>query len=222
MEIYGDLDFKDVGQLIAAALKPEDPAQFPDVAAGFALDAIKQGRLAFFNSRVWIAVQITSGVATWVPLTNEINAYVHVQAVAATTWTINHNLTSGTPVVSVYDENNLQVIPDEIEPTSQNQVVVYFNAAVTGRAIVLTGDFEGVDRGDNPQQYALEHTQSAASDTWVVSHGFGYYPLVRVFTQNGASPDELEEILPASVVHNSLQQVTITFSTPRTGITRLV
>lgn len=222
MDIYGDLDFKEAGQLIAAALKPEDTNQFPDVAAGYALDAIQQGRLAFFNSRVWIAVEFVSGVATWIPITNEINAWIHVQADASDTWTINHNLQSGTPVVSVYDENNYQVIPDEIEPTSQNQVVVHFNTAVTGRAVVIAGDFEGVSRADNPQQHALVHNQTVAANTWVISHGFGYYPLVRVFTQNGASPDELEEILPASVVHNSTAQVTITFSTPRTGVVRLV
>ena len=218
MEIYGDLDFKEVGHLIAAALQLESPEQFPDVTAGFASGAILQGRLTFFNSRVWIAVEITDGVATWIPLTNEINAYIHTQATEATTWTINHNLQSGTPVVQIYDEENLMVIPDEIEPTSSNTVVATFNAAVTGRAIVLSGDFDGVSKADNPQFYAFEHEQTTAADTWVISHGLGYYPLVRVFT--GGSPDE--EILPASVVHNSTAQVTIKFSSARTGRVRLV
>ena len=212
MDIYGDLDFKEVGQLIAAALQPESPAEFPDGSA------IKQGRLAFFNSRVWIAVEISSGVATWVPLTNEINAYVHTQAQASTSWTITHNLQSGTPVLQIYDETNQMVIPDEVEPTSANAVTVTFGAAVTGRAIVIAGDFEGVDKSTNPQQFAFEYTQATDATTWVLSHGLGYYPVVRVFT--GGSPDE--EILPASIVHNSVMQVTITFSGARTGRARLV
>ncbi len=223
MEIYGDLDFKEVGQLIAAALKLESPEEFPDVTAGFAPGAIKQGRLAFFSNRVWIAVEITNGVATWVPLTNEINAYVHIQAVEASVWTIDHNLQSGTPVVQVYGDDNLMLIPDEVEPTSDNQVKVYFptgspSGAITGRAIVIAGDFEGLSRADNPQLYALEHIQTIAATTWVIAHGLGHYPLVRVFT--GGSPDE--EILPDSIVHNSVMQTTITFSTPRTGRARLV
>jgi len=225
MDIHGDLDFKEVGQLVAAALKPESTAQFPDVAASFAPDTIKQGRLAFFNNRVWIAVELNTvgsdEVATWIPLTNEINAYVHTQAVAATTWTITHNLNAGTPAVQIYDEENLMVIPDEIEPTGVNEVTVTFNAAVTGRAIVLTGDLDGVDSASNPQLQALEHDQTVTSDTWVISHGLGHYPLIRVFVKNG-SPEVDEEILPASIVHDSIMQATITFSTPRTGRARLI
>lgn len=228
MDIHGDLDFKEVGQLIAAALKPEGTNDFPDVVAGYAPSSIKQGRLAFFNSRVWIAVELTtvSGqeIATWVPLTNEINAYVHAQASASTTWTINHNLQGGTPVVQIYDEQNQMVIPDEVEPTTANQVVVTFNAAVTGRAVVLTGDFDGVDRNSNTQLFAFEHEQTVSSDTWVVSHGLGYQPIVRVFVPSGSgSPGTVdEEIQPQSIVHDSLMQVTITFSSPRIGRVRLI
>lgn len=223
MEIYGDLNFKDVGQLIAAAVKPESVNEFPDVAANFAAGTIKQGRLAFFNNRVWIAVTLTTSgsgeVATWIPLTNEINAYVHTQGNASTTWTITHNLQAGTPAVHVYDELNQMVIPDEVTPTDANTVTVTFNAAVTGRAVVIAGSFEGVSRNDGTQQFAFEHTQTAASLTWVVAHGLGYYPIVRVFVDNGGND---EEILPASVVHNSTMQVTITFSTPLAGRARLV
>jgi hypothetical protein len=218
MDIYGDLDFKEVGHLVSSALAMESPQQFPDETAGFALNGILEGRLTFFNNRVWIAVEITNGIATWVPLTNEINAYVHAQAVASASWNITHNLQSGTPVVQVYDELNQQVIPDEVEPASQNAVTVTFNSAMTGRAIVLVGNLTGLNRADYPQVFAFEHTQSVEGDTWIVAHGLGYYPIVRVFT--GGSPDE--EIQPASVVHNSTMQVTITFSSPRTGRVRMI
>lgn len=227
MEIYGDLDFKDVGQLIAAALKPEDVAQFPDIAAGFAAGTIKQGRFAFFNSRVWIAVALTvdgspsQEVATWIPITNEITAYTHIQAVAALQWNITHNLQEGTPVVQVYDSTGEMVIPVEIVPIDANNVRVDFNVPVAGRAIVLTGQYEGTSRSDGTQQFAVQHEVTEASDTWVIGHGLGYYPIVRVFVPNG-SPAAVEEILPASVVHNDLNQVTITFSSAHTGFVRLV
>lgn len=227
MDIYGDLDFKEVGQLVAAALKPESSVQFPDVAAGYTPDSIKQGRLAFFNNRVWMAVELTTvgseEVATWIPLTNEINAYVHTQGDASTTWTITHNLQTGTPAVQIYDETNLMIIPDEIEPTGISEVTVTFNSAVTGRAIVLSGDIEGVDKSANPQIQALEHEQTVASTTWVLSHGLGHYPIVRVFIPTGVdSPETFEEVQPASIVHDSIMQTTITFSVAYTGRARLV
>jgi hypothetical protein len=227
MEIYGDLDFKDVGQLISAALKPENPEQFPDLAAGFAAGTIKQGRFAFFNNRVWIAVALTADgspsqeVATWIPITNEITAYTHIQANTSTQWTVPHNLQEGTPVVQVYDANNEMVIPVEIIPVDANNVTIDFNVAVSGRAIILTGNYEGTSRSDGAQQFAFEHEQTVASTTWVIGHGLGYYPIVRVFTPSG-SPIATEEILPASIVHDSVMQVTITFSTARTGTARLV
>lgn len=149
MDIYGDLDFNETGHLIAAALKSEPTAQFPDVAAGNSIGAIKQGRLAFFNNRVWIAGTITTvgspqtEVATWIPLTNEINAYVHTQGAGSTSWVITHSLNAGTPAVQVYDETNSMVIPDEVVPTDANTVTITFNASVTGRAIILAGIFDG-------------------------------------------------------------------------------
>jgi len=220
MDIYGDLNFKEVGQMIAAALQPEGISQFPDAVASFAVGAIKQGRLAFFNSRVWIAVTITADgspaqeIATWVPITNEISAYVHTQPVASTVWTVSHSLIAGTPAVQVYDNTNKMVIPTNIVPVDNNTVKIYFDTAVSGRAIVLRGIFEGTQ--PQSQLFAFEETITVASDTWVISHGLGRYPIVRVFL------DTNEEIQPASIVHDSLMQVTITFSTPQIGTVRLV
>ena len=212
MNIYGNLDFKEVGQLIAAAIKPEEVADFPTG------NSIKQGRLAFFSGRAWIATEIISGVVTWVPITNEITSYVHTQDVANSTWTIDHNLYSGTPVVAVYDDAGYQLIPNEVQPTTINQVVISFGVAMTGRAVILSGDIDGVNKSDNPQQFSFMHTQSTAATTWVITHALGYYPIVRVFT-NDTPPNE---ILPQGVTHNSTMQLTITFSSARAGTARLV
>jgi len=220
MEIYGDLNFKEVGQLVAAALQEESMAQFPDAVASFAVGAIKQGRLAFFNNRVWIAVILTANgspveeIATWVPITNEINAHVHTQPVASTLWTVSHNLIAGTPAVQVYDNTNEMVIPTNIIPIDSNTVSIEFDTPVSGRAIVLKGIFDG--NQPQAQLFAFEETISVASNTWVIGHGLGRYPIVRVFL------DTNEEIQPASIVHDSLMQVTITFSSAQVGTVRLV
>lgn len=64
----------------------------------------------------------------------------------------------------------------------------------------------------------LIHTQGAASATWVVTHNFGYYPIVRVFSDFG---NGLEEFIPEDIVHDSLNQVTITFIDPYDGEAKL-
>ena len=170
------------------------------------------GMVVFVDKRVWICTELVVGQPTWVPLTNEINSYIHSQVTAATTWTITHNLNTTTPLVQIYDANNRMIIPDNIEPTSNNEVTVTVGNAATGRAIVMFGD---ISSGTAKPTYAFEYTQTTLSTTWVVPHGLGYFPIVRVFVGG-------EEILPSSVIHDSIYQTTITFSSAKTGIARLV
>lgn len=59
-------------------------------------------------------------------------AYVFVQAVPASTWTINH-LLGYKPNVTVVDSTERQVEGDVVY-TSQNQVVITFSAAFAGEA----------------------------------------------------------------------------------------
>lgn len=173
------------------------------------------GRLLFLNKRVWIAAEIAAGVVTWIPLTNEIDAYQHVQDTASTTWTITHNLSSGAPVVQIYDDTHTMVIPDSVDPQDQNTVVVTFSTAMSGSAIIIAGNTgPGVDRSENPLQFSYEQ-EFTASATWVIPHGLGYYPIVRTFIGN-------QEVQPASVIHDSIMQTTVTWSSPQTGIARLI
>ena len=52
----------------------------------------KVGQIAFINSVVYICIQITDNVPVWIPLTNTVSIYVHVQDVAAASWNITHTL----------------------------------------------------------------------------------------------------------------------------------
>lgn len=63
---------------------------------------------------------------------------------------------------------------------------------------------------------SFHHQQTVASSTWVVQHDLEYYPIVRVYTNSN------DEIQPLSVVHDSTTQVTITFSSSRTGTARFL
>lgn len=58
--------------------------------------------------------------------------YVHTQAVAASTWTINHNL-GFTPAVAVFTVGGQQMIA-EVLHTSINQTLIYLASAMAGSA----------------------------------------------------------------------------------------
>lgn len=62
-------------------------------------------------------------------------AYVHVQATAATTWTINHNL-GYRPSAELMDAGSREIDGDVYHPTV-NQAVVMFNVPVAGTARLI-------------------------------------------------------------------------------------
>jgi hypothetical protein len=61
--------------------------------------------------------------------------YLHTQTVAATQWTINHNL-GFKPDVALYDTGG-NVVEAQILHHSNDQIYIYFNAAVAGAARCL-------------------------------------------------------------------------------------
>lgn len=59
--------------------------------------------------------------------------YTHTQTVAATTWTVNHNL-GRRPAISVLSPGGVEVLA-EVLHASLNQVLVYFDQPYTGLVI---------------------------------------------------------------------------------------
>tara|TARA_R110001606_G_scaffold107430_1_gene232133 strand:+ start:1215 stop:4283 length:3069 start_codon:yes stop_codon:yes gene_type:complete len=72
-------------------------------------------------------------------------AYTHTQVSSATTWTINHNLSSSLLNVTVTDANKNVIVPLNIDLSDNNTAVVTFTENVAGFAIFssLTGNFAG-------------------------------------------------------------------------------
>lgn len=170
----------------------------------------KVGQFAFVNSIVFVCVTAGS-TPVWVPLTREITAYTHTQESPATTWTFTHGLNTTSINVQIYDASNNVIIPDSITSNGATGASVSFGTAQSGRAVVITGHFDG----NVKPNYAYTHFQSDSNTSWVITHNLGYNPIVRVFI--GTS-----EVQPASVTHNSSNQVTITFATPQVGYARLL
>ena len=98
------------------------------------------GRVVFKGAKLYMCVAINNTIPVWLPLTNKIDTYVHTEAVAATTWTVTHNLNTTIPLLQVYNAAGEMLIPDSVTPTSNNVMEVTFSAAVDGTAVVLFGD----------------------------------------------------------------------------------
>lgn len=171
----------------------------------------KVGQIVFKDRILYICVQIVDNTPIWVPLTNEITAYTHIQSSSSTVWTVNHPLNTSHVSVTVYDTNNRVVLPDEVTVVNSSQVTVGFSTAAQGKVVVLSGTFEGQAK----PTYAYEHYQTNPSTTWVIPHGLGRYPIVRVFIGN-------QEVQPESITFDTLDQVTITFSVAQVGQAKLI
>lgn len=168
------------------------------------------GQLAFVNSIVFICVTAGS-LPVWVPLTREITAYTHTQEAASVLWNVTHSLNTTSVNVQVFDGNNKVVLPSEVTTTGPNTLTIDFGSTQAGRAVVVTGHFDG----NVKPTYAYTHYQSVANTTWSITHNLGYNPIIRVFIGTN-------EVQPSTIVHNSTNQVTITFSTPQVGYVRMI
>lgn len=196
MKHHGSIDLQH-NELRNVTLEPA--ANFPLVP--------KLGSFLFKDKRVLICVEET-GLPVWVPLTQTLNTVQHAQAVATDTWTIPHQLNSADVMVQVFDQDGKVIIPDNIDCSKVNETTVTFSSAQGGRAILMLGDINGTPR----QTTTYEQTFNSV-DTVVVTHGIGTEPAIRVFVGG-------QEVQPASIVHNSNVQTTVTFNNPQSGIVR--
>jgi hypothetical protein len=152
--------------------------------------------------------------------------YNFTQAMGATTWSINHNLDTLTPLVDVYDPIYSQLIPAQVISIDNNNLEVRFSSPNSGYAILSKGS--GVSSiyavtasyaitASYSNYTGYNFIQSVSSNTWVVNHNLNnQYPLVQVYTSDNLA------ILPASISGSDFNTTIITFSSARTGYVRIV
>jgi hypothetical protein len=199
MKFYGNANLQQ-NELQNAALSTL--TTFPDVPV--------VGQLAFVNSIVYICVG-AGALPVWVPLTREITSYTHSQSESSSLWNITHNLNTTEVNIQVYGIDNKVIIPDEILVDTPTTAKVYVGTPITGKAVVVSGSFEG-----NPKPaYAFTYNQSQPSQAWIIQHDLGYHPIVRIFIG-------LNEVQPSSIVHNTANRVTVTFTSNQVGYARLL
>ena len=61
------------------------------------------------------------------------------QSFEGTTWNVNHNLDTDSPIVAVYDENSFQIIPQGVRIVDADNVQITFPTSATGSAVFAKG-----------------------------------------------------------------------------------
>lgn len=202
MEHHGNIDLLGKGMLVAASIQAE--TNFPSDP--------QPGRFVFKEDEgvLYFCVEIAGGLPIWVPLTKPRSMVRWTQSVAALEWTIPHDLNMSAVFVQVYDDNGRWVIPDQIITEEINQVTVTFSTPIVGTAVIMRGETEGA-----AQPLIAFEQAFVNSDTWVVNHGLGYNPNTRIIIG-------FNEVQPLNIVHNSLNQLTVTFTNPQSGSVRCI
>jgi hypothetical protein len=73
--------------------------------------------------------------------------YVHTQSIASDTWSISHNLGTSFPIITVYDDGNNVIIPQEITSLTTSSLSITFPLSIAGYASIAGGSFSSVPQG---------------------------------------------------------------------------
>lgn len=92
-------------------------------------------KLKIYNGTVWVTLVEHIEDATLLTFKGSQARYVHPQAIASLTWIVNHNL-NVFPSVTVVDAGNNQVIPNNIQYNSSNQITITFAVPSIGQAFI--------------------------------------------------------------------------------------
>ena len=178
-----------------------------DPESGFPANPVP-GRILFHEEQrtLYICAELIDGLPVWVPCAQVKDMYRHSQNDAALEWVVQHDLNMAPVMLQVYDDQGTWILPDAIIANNANSAIVRFNTPTAGTAIALRGEMFGSRASD--VAVTADFTNSAE---WVVNHALGRNPDIKVYVGN-------RQVQPASIVHNSTMQATITFTEAQTGV----
>lgn len=90
--------------------------------------------LKAFISSTWIT--ILSNIQAGAPSQSTVDKYTHDQTTPATTWTINHGLSTDDVTITIYDATGLWMLPNTVQIVDDNSVTVTFLTSETGKAVI--------------------------------------------------------------------------------------
>jgi len=141
-------------------------------------------------------IDVTVSVATdFAMAVNKGNTFT--QAVASSTWNVNHNIGERHVVVDVYDSSDQRIIPDRVHALDANNLLIEFSSNQTGTVAVSDGTII---------------RQSTPATTWQVEHNFDSpYIVINVYD----NADDI--VIPDSIIVVNSTMIELTFSTPQSG-----
>jgi hypothetical protein len=92
-----------------------------------------------FSSPVAGSVNVAKGghfISGSVPLSNISNLGYTASFTNQTTWSVNHNLGTDYPLVTIWNNDRDVVVPTRINSVDSNNVIVYFSTNQTGFVVV--------------------------------------------------------------------------------------
>jgi len=132
--------------------------------------------------------------------------YLHTQPTAATNWSVTHSLEYDYPSVTVYDNSDRVIIPEEITRVSNTRLTISFASPTSGNAHISVGGISNL-AGDR-----YLHTQSNVSNNWAISHNLNWqYVNIDVYDANN------QLLIPQSVIATDANTTNIAFAAPTSG-----
>ena len=220
----GNLSSLNVDNSISASII--SATQFTGSLYGTASQAISSSYAltsSYFNGLV-----VSASYAATASFANSFpdQGFQFIQTTGSSTWTINHNLNTYTPLVDVYDSTYNQLIPASVSSISANTTQITFSTAQAGYAIISKGS--GISSqiavsasyattASYATSVGVNFEQVTPSSTWTIVHNLNNkHPLVQIYDSSDAT------IIPQSIVGTNTSTVTVTFSTAISGYARVI
>ena len=146
-----------------------------------------------------------------------LNATVSEQATVSDTFTntltkvVNHNFSSKNLVISIYDQNDNQIIPANVNLTDLNTVTITFNQLSTGTVVVAKGGHIVGGNATISEVTTVTDTFTSATSK-VVTHNFDTRNILVSVYDN-----QYNQIIPETVNVANLNSVTVTFTQLSSG-----
>jgi hypothetical protein len=201
MDVHGSFDLR--GNLLKnTGIAPVD--NFPSNP--------KPGTWVHKDKRIYACIDLDGdGTPLYVPITQELNLVEAKVTTPSLEWVIDHQLNVARCIVQVYDENGSFFIPDSIDCSTINRVVIGFSMPMRGTALIQSGETVGRAKPST----AFEQTFTS-STTWVVNHMLGFDPSITCIIDGYVA-------IPLTVEYTTAGQVaTITWSSAKAGSVRCV
>ena len=124
-------------------------------------------------------------------------------------YSVSHNFGTKNVIVTVYNNNDSQIIPESVTTSTDNQVDITFCESTSGRVVVAKG---GHLVSGSIELFTVRESVSG-STTYSITHNLNEdYPIVQAYDNTK------KQVLPQEIESLTVNSITVSFCDPFTGI----